>query len=76
MSNPTRDPHKQTREADQLQRQRHRLQQAWAAGASLEETAALMHSVLRLLPAGAGKKRRPLPAVSVADRPVLRRPQR
>jgi hypothetical protein len=58
MSNPTRDPQHQKNTAEELQSQRQRLHQAWTDGASLEHTATLMHSVLRLLP-GTGTKRRP-----------------
>ena len=58
MSDPTRDPQPQKTGATELQSQRTRLHQAWAAGASIEDTATLMNSLLRLLPPSPARKER------------------
>jgi hypothetical protein len=76
MPNPTRDPQQQRPRVDKLQRQRERLYHAWVGGASVEDTATLMHSVLRLLPPSSAKKGRGRHAVSAADIPILDEPQR
>jgi hypothetical protein len=68
MSHPTRDPRNQKTNTDDLQSQRQRLHQAWVAGASIEETAALMHSVFELLASQAAAKGKPRPGGSLDKR--------
>jgi hypothetical protein len=68
MSHPTRDPRNHKTNTDDLQSQRQRLHQAWVAGASIEETAALMHSVFELLASQAAAKGKPRPGGSLDKR--------